>query len=143
MINKFKSIFAQAMLISFGILTAMTLEGIAYHFRGRDITFTWLSLVSIITVAFLSSIPGLLLLNVDKGSKAGIRLQIAIHCILVYGINMGLGYLFHWYDDAYGFIFITVAYILVYAFVWFGISWMGKHEADQINSALDSIRDEE
>lgn len=143
MINKIKTIFVQTILISFGIVFAMTFEGIFYHFIGDDIVFSWYHLFSIIFVSFISSIPGLLFDGMDKMSKKEFIIRLICHCALIFLITMVLGYLFHWYSSFLGFMLITISYFIIYAFVWFGISLLGRQDANQINTALDSIRDTE
>ena len=53
------------------------------------------------------------------------------------------GWLFKWYTQLDGFIFMTVIYFAVYAFTWIVTLWFHKREDSQINKALDDIRDEE
>ena len=141
--TKLKYIFEQTILIAFGIVLAMAMEGVGYHFAGEEISFTWMHLVSIIVVAFLCSIPGLLFVDMDKMSRGKFITRLITHCILVYVIVMGLGYAFAWYTKWFGLLLVSIAYLLVYGFVWVGIVWIGKKDAVEINSALDAIRDEE
>jgi cbb3-type cytochrome oxidase subunit 3 len=42
-----------------------------------------------------------------------------------------------------GFIFMTIIFFMVYVFVWLMTLWFHKRDENQINKALDDIRDEE
>lgn len=141
--SKIKAIFEQTILIVFGIVAAMALEGMIYHFRGKEPVFQWYHLVSILVAAFLCSIPGLLFMGMENMTRRVILTRMILHGILVYAITMGTGAVFGWYDSVQGFVYVSAAYFLVYIFVWISIMWMNRKDANKINSALDSIRDEE
>lgn len=143
MMTKFKLMFEQVLLISFGIVIVMSFGGIFAHFTEHDIYFSWYHLLSIPLTGIACSLPSMLLMEMEHMSRKGMILRMVLHCVLVYAITMIMGCLFSWYDSVVGFVAVTVSYFLVYHFVWVGASILGKQEAHEINAALDSIRDEE
>ena len=56
---------------------------------------------------------------------------------------LGLGWLFNWYSELEGALYIVGIFTFVYLFVWVASSWMGASDQKHINNALESIRDEE
>ena len=54
-----------------------------------------------------------------------------------------LGWLFKWYTNIIGYLFVILIFVCVYVFVWVMTKWFYVKEDKEINNALDSIRDEE
>ena len=66
-----------------------------------------------------------------------------LHCLALYAVIAGAGYLFGWYTDTESFLSVSVIFFLVYTFVWLSSLWLDKQDEKKINRALDAIRDEE
>ena len=141
--EKMKISFLNFLLISTGILFLISVEGIVYHMLGEEFSLPWYIPLSVILAGIICSAPTLLLLSFSEFSKRQFIARLIIHLIILYGIIVGLGYLFSWYRHWDGFLFLTVGYLMIYAFVWVGSIWLRKREDKMINDALDEIRDEE
>lgn len=141
--NKLKIVLQQAMMISFGILLGISAEAVYYRCVCDDITLKWYHPISIVLAGFLCSMPTLILLCDAEISRKKYRIRIAIHCVLVGAIVMGLGYFFNWYTNLTGFIFIVIEYFCIYAFVWACSLWIGVMDEKKINAAIKYIQDEE
>ena len=66
-----------------------------------------------------------------------------MHCLLLYAVVGGAGWLFRWYDDAESLISISIIFFIIYIFVWLSSHWLDKQDEKKINHALDTIRDRE
>ena len=88
----------------------------------------------------LCSLPSFIL-YIEKIKPFLIR--ILIHFILVFVSVSLLGWLFKWYTDIISYASVILIFVFVYVFVWVMTKWFYVKEDKEINSALDSIRDEE
>lgn len=140
--EKIRYIFIQILLIATGIVFVMSIEGIVAHLGGQTFVLQWYHPLSILASAVLCSIPSLFLLWFDR-SKRKFIVGLIIHFILLYAIIIGMGYIFKWYMQLDGFLFLSGSYVFVYCFVWGGALWLCKRDANAINGALNEIRDDE
>ena len=143
--NKLKLWLEQTMMISFAIFVGIIIEGLVYSFMGdnlADFNLTWLQLVSVILTGAVCSLPTLFWLTDDLPRNKFI-IRISLHCICLYAVVALFGFVFKWFEHMDGFIFMTIIYFMVYIFVWLVTLWFHKRDENQINKALDDIRDEE
>ncbi|MBQ5769408.1 MAG: DUF3021 domain-containing protein [Clostridiales bacterium] len=143
--NKLKLWLEQTMMISFAIFVGIIIEGLVYSFMGdnlADFNLTWLQLVSVILTGAVCSLPTLFWLT-DDLPKNKFIVRIILHCICLYAVVTLFGFVFKWFQHMDGFIFVTIIYFMVYIFVWLVTLWFHKRDENQINKALDDIRDEE
>ncbi len=143
--NKLKLWLEQTMMISFAIFLGIIIEGLVYSFMGdnlSDFNLTWLQLVSVILTGAVCSLPTLFWLTDDLPRNKFI-VRIILHCICLYAVVALFGFVFKWFQNMDGFIFVTIIYFMVYIFVWLVTLWFHKRDENQINKALDDIRDEE
>lgn len=143
--NKLKLWLEQTMIISFAIFVGIIIEGLVYSFMGdnlSDFNLTWLQLVSVILTGAVCSLPTLFWLT-DDLPKNKFIVRIILHCICLYAVVALFGFVFKWFQHMDGFIFVTIIYFMVYIFVWLVTLWFHKRDENQINKALDDIRDEE
>ena len=143
--NKLKLWLEQTMIISFAIFVGIIIEGLVYSFMGdnlADFNLTWLQLVSVILTGAVCSLPTLFWLTDDLPRNKFI-VRIILHCICLYAVVALFGFVFKWFQNMDGFIFVTIIYFMVYIFVWLVTLWFHKRDENQINKALDDIRDEE
>lgn len=141
--NKIKTLFQQALMISTGILFAIAAEGVFRHLAGSDIVLSWYHPLSILLTGFICALPSLLLMDIESLTKKQFIVRLILHCVLLYGIVVLAGYLFRWYGNVFEFVFVTISYFLIYALVWLATGWLGKKDENQINHALMDIQDEE
>ena len=143
--NKLKLWLEQTMMISFAIFVGIIIEGLVYSFMGdnlSDFNLTWLQLVSVILTGAVCSLPTLFWLT-DDLPKNKFIVRIILHCICLYAVVTLFGFVFKWFHHMDGFIFMTIIYFMVYIFVFLTTLWFHKRDENQINKALDDIRDEE
>ncbi len=143
--NKLKLWLEQTMMISFAIFVGIIIEGLVYYFMGdnlADFNLTWLQLVSVILTGAVCSLPTLFWLTDDLPRNKFI-VRIILHCICLYAVVALFGFVFKWFEHMDGFIFMTIIFFMVYIFVWLMTLWFHKRDENQINKALDDIRDEE
>ena len=143
--NKLKLWLEQTMMISFAIFVGIIIEGLVYSFMGdnlADFNLTWLQLVSVILTGAVCSLPTIFWLT-DDLPKDKFIVRIILHCICLYAVVTLFGFVFKWFQNMDGFIFVTIIYFMVYIFVWLMTLWFHKRDEKQINKALDDIRDEE
>ena len=138
--SKLKMVFLQTSFISLGIFLAVGIAQTVMHFLGNTYSTEWYFLLSVIFAGVLCSLPSLILYN-EKLKPFFIK--ILIHFTLVFAAVSLLGWLFKWYSDIISYLFVILIFIFVYAFVWIMTKWFYVKEDKEINSALDSIRDEE
>lgn len=145
--NKLKLWLEQTMTISFAIYVGIIIEGLVYAMKGDALTsfnLSWLQLVSVILTGAVCSLPTIFWLVSDTDiPKNKYIVRIIFHCIGLYAVVSLFGWIFKWYTQIDGFIMITIIYFLVYVFVWCVSLWFHKRDENQINKALDDIRDEE
>lgn len=144
---KLKLWLEQTMTISFAIYVGIIIEGLVYAMKGDALTsfnLSWLQLVSVIITGAVCSLPTIFWLVTDNDlPKNKYIVRIILHCIGLYAVVSLFGWIFKWYTQIDGFIMITIIFFLVYVFVWCVSLWFHKRDENQINKALDDIRDEE
>lgn len=135
-----KHLFTHTSIISFGIFIICGIAQIIYHFSGDPYTFDWYFIPSVILTSVICSLPSLLFMG---ETISFFKLKVVIHFMFLFAAVSFLGHLFRWYTDTMGYLIVMGMFILVYAFVWCMMLWIYKKDDKAINSALDSIRDEE
>ncbi len=143
MIEKLKVILMTTMMISFGILVGVSVQGIIWHLSGKSFSMDWCQLLSIVLTGVVCAIPSVLIVIAREWPKKKYIMMIVLHCVLLYAIVMTIGHIFNWFDTAAGAIAVSIEYVVVYAFVWLATLWYGMYDQKNINKALDEIRDEE
>ena len=138
--SKLKMLFLQTSFISLGIFLAVGIAQTVLHFFGNTYAADWYFLLSVILAGVLCSLPSFILYS-EKIKPFFIK--ILIHFTLVFAAVSLLGWLFKWYSGFIDYAIVILIFVFVYAFVWVMTKWFYVKEDKQINSALDSIRDEE
>lgn len=138
--DKLKFLVQQAMIISFGILIGVSIEGLAYR---EEIQFTWYHPLSILIAGVFCSLPTLFLWTEKELPKLQHRIRIGLHFLFLFAFVMGFGYVFRWYTMWVGALFVAVEFVFIYNFVWVATTWLGHRDQKDINEALKSIQDEE
>ena len=136
--NKLKMLFTQASFISVGIFLGVGIAQVIYHLMGDEYAPEWYFTLSVIFAGIICSLPSLLLC--DENFKTYL---IAVHFGILFIAVSLLGFLFKWYTNLIGYFIVMGIFVCVYAFTWFAMLWVYKKDDKAINSALDSIRDEE
>ena len=136
-------IIEQTFLLSFLMLTVTSIEGLYSYFAGAPEVFSWFVPLTLLFMSFLCSLPTLLLMTEKNLTKLQWRMRIAFHCVLLYALVMGGGYLFRWYTNLTYFIVTSVAYFVIYCLVWSFSIFLTKYDEKLINDALAVVRDEE
>ena len=138
--SKLKMLFLQTSFISLGIFLAVGIAQTIMHFFGNTYATDWYFLLSVIFAGVLCSLPSLILYNEEIKP---FFIKILIHFILVFAAVSLLGWLFKWYTGFIDYAFVILIFVFVYVFVWVTAKWFYIKEDKEINTALDSIRDEE
>ena len=141
--NILKKLFVQSMAISTSILFLNGINAVIQHLRGTDLVLQWYHPLTIVLVGILCAVPTILLRDSDTWDRKTFLLRVSLHCLALYAVIAGAGYLFGWYIDAESFLSVSVIFFLVYTFVWLSSLWLDKQDEKKINRALDAIRDEE
>ena len=141
--KKFKIILEQTFMLSFLMQVVMSLESLYSRIMDEPIFYDWYIPLSIICASFLCSLPTLVLMSECPMPKPLRRLLPLLHCILLYALVMGLGYLFHWYTTLTYFFVTSVSYFVIYALVWIFSLFLKKYDEKLINDALLAIQDED
>ena len=138
--SKLKMVFLQTSFISLGIFLAVGVAQTVMHFLGNTYATEWYFLLSVILAGVLCSLPSFILcIEIIKP----FFIRILIQFILVFAAVSLLGWLFKWYTNIIGYLFVILIFVCVYVFVWVMTKWFYVKEDKEINNALDSIRDEE
>ena len=135
-----KLLFMQASFISTGIFLGVGIAQIIYHLIGDEYISEWYFIPSVLLTGILCSLPVLLIAGENQSHY---KLRIVAHFSILFIAVSLLGLLFKWYSNFMGYAIVMLIFICVYVFVWIVTAWIYKEEDKQINSALDSIRDEE
>jgi MFS family permease len=135
-----KLLFMQASFISTGIFLGVGIAQIIYHLIGDEYISEWYFIPSVLLTGILCSLPVLL---IAEENQSHYKLRIAAHFSILFIAVSLLGLLFKWYSNFMGYAIVMLIFICVYVFVWIVTAWIYKEEDKQINTALDSIRDEE
>ena len=138
-----KKIFVQSMAISTAILFLNGINAVIQHFAGNDITLQWYHPVTIVLTGVLCALPTALLRDGEKWDRKTLLVRVSLHCLSLYAVVAGAGWLFGWYDDAESLVSISIIFFIIYVFVWLSSLWLDKQDEKKINHALDTIRDEE
>ena len=133
----------QTFFLSFLIQAVAGLEGLVAFINGDAGGLAWYIPLSFMLGSLLCSIPTLLFLTDKNLSKAEWRIRKVLHCLIVYAIVMGMGYLFHWYRNLTYFLVTTIAYFVIYTAVWMFTMFLERYDEHVINEALSRIRDED
>ena len=141
--NIVKKLFVQSMIISTSILFLNGINMVIQHFAGHDIALQWFHPVSIVLTGVLCALPTILLRDSDQWDRKTFWCRVPLHCLLLYAVVGGAGWLFRWYDDAESLISISIIFFIIYIFVWLSSHWLDKQDEKKINHALDTIRDRE
>ena len=141
--NITKKLFVQSMAISTAILFLNGINAVIQHFAGNDITLQWYHPVSIVLTGILCALPTVLLRDMDQWDRKTFWIRVSVHCLLLYAVVIGAGWLFRWYDNTESFISVSIIFFIVYVFVWLSSHWLDKQDEKKINHALDTIRDDE
>jgi len=139
--KKVKLILEQTFMLSFLMQVVVSLESLYSRIMGEPIVFDWYIPLSIVLASFLCSLPTLILMSERELPLR--RLLPLFHCILLYALVMGMGYLFHWYSTLTYFIVTTISYFVIYALVWTFSVFLKKYDEKLINDALLAIQDED
>lgn len=143
--KKWIDIFHQTLMASTGILFLLGIEGGVYFLLGNGDRFSlaWYQPLAILLTGFLCSLAIRILPFDREVSKRAWIIYIAVHFLINLSIVLLMGYLAGWYEDCVSFLITVSFYIIIYAFVWAGMIWFGKHEERIINQALAKMHDEE
>ena len=138
-----KKLFVQSVIISTSILFLNGINMVIQHFSGNDIVLKWYHPVSIVLTGVLCALPTFLLKDSDNWDRKTFWTRVPLHCLALWAVVVGAGYLFVWYNDLESFISVSVIFLIIYVFVWLASHWLDKQDEKKINKALDEIRDSE
>lgn len=138
--TKLKFLLVQASLISTGIFLGVGIAQLIYHLMDDDYIVNWYFIPSVLLTGILCSFPVLLLTSENAKHY---KIRIAVHFCTLFAVVSLLGWLFKWYTNILGYAVVMLIFVGVYVFVWVTSLWVYKKDDKAINSALDSIRDEE
>ena len=141
--NIMKKIFVQSMVISTSILLLNGINAVIQHFAGNDMILLWYHPISIVLAGSLCSLPTFLLRDMESWSRKTFAVRVILHCLSLYAVIVGMGYLFGWFTGLDGLAGVSFVFFVTYAFVWLSSHWLDQRDAKMINHALDSIRDRE
>ena len=141
--NMVKKLVVQSMISSTSILFLNGINMVIQHFRGSDLALQWCHPVSIILTAVLCALPTILLRDSDSWDRKTFWRRVPLHCLSLYAVVAGAGWLFRWYDNTESLISVSIIFFIIYVFVWLSSHWLDKQDEKKINHALDEIRDEE
>ena len=141
--NIVKKLFVQSMIISTSILFLNGINAVIQHFAGNDIALQWYHPITIVLTGFFCALPTILLRDRDEWDRKTLLTRVLLHCVALYAIVAGAGWLFKWYEDVESFASVSIIFFIVYTFVWLSSHWLDKQDEKKINRALDAIRDSE
>ena len=141
--NTVKKLFVQSMIISTSILFLNGIIMVVQHLAGNDMTLQWYHPITIVLTGVLCALPTVLLRDSDQWDRKTFWRRVPLHCLSLYAVVAGAGWLFGWYNDAESLISISVIFFIIYVFVWLSSHWLDKQDEKKINHALDTIRDTE
>lgn len=134
--EKVRMIFLQMTLIGFLILVWFSVVCAFADYQPE-----WYTPLSIVVIAFLTSLPTLILGNGENGRTG--KLRIALHYLALLAIVLLGGYVFKWYSGLDGGICLFIVFSVIYISVWIYTSLMYKHDERAINEALEKTHDSE
>ena len=138
-----KKLFVQSMIISTSIFFLNGINMVIQHFAGNDMVLQWYHPITIVLTGLLCSLPTILLRDSDQWDRKTFWRRVPLHCLSLYAVIAGAGWLFGWYRDAESLISVSVIFFIIYVFVWLSGHWLDKQDEKKINHALDTIRDDE
>ena len=141
--NMAKKLFVQSMIISTSILLLNGINMVIQHFAGNDLVLQWYHPITIVMTGILCAIPTILLQDSDQWDRRTFWCRVPLHCLLLYAVVAGAGWVLGWYRDAESLIGVSVVFFVIYVFVWLASHWLDKQDEKKINHALDTIRDAE
>ena len=141
--NIIKKLFVQSMAISTAILFLNGINMVIQHFAGHDITLQWYHPITIVLTGACCALPTMLLRDQDRWDRKTFWFHVILHCLSLYAVIVGAGWLFRWYSDPESFAGVSIVFFVVYVFVWLSSHWLDKQDEKRINHALDAIRDTE
>ena len=141
--NITKKIFVQSMAIATGILFLNGINAVIQHLAGNDMTLQWYHPITIVLTGICCALPTVLLRDEDQWNRKTFWIRVSVHCLSLYVIVIGAGWLFGWYTDTESFVSVSTIFFIVYVFVWLSSHWLDKQDEKKINHALDTIRDDE
>lgn len=141
--QKVRLIFNQALLISVGMMVVVGIMGCMYHIQGEEFVLPWYLPFSLLACGVACALPTLLLVDDGLLGRFPDYLRKIIHFITVLLVVSVFGYVFKWYADISEYISIMMSYVVIYFVVWIVTLLLYRQEAQQINQALNNIRDEE
>ena len=141
--NIIKKLFVQSMIISTSILFLNGISMVLQHLSGRDLVLQWYHPITIVLTGILCALPTILLRDSDRWDRKTFWIRVPLHCLALYAVVAGAGWLFRWYDNTESWISVSIVFLVVYIFVWLSSHWLDKQDEKKINHALDAIRDTE
>ena len=141
--NLIKKLFVQSMIISTSILFLNGINMVIQHLKGNDLSLQWYHPITIILTAVLCALPTILLRDSDRWDRKTFWRRVPLHCLSLYAVVIGAGWLFGWYDNVESWISVSIIFLIIYVFVWVSCHWLDKQDEKKINHALDTIRDPE
>ena len=108
--NILKKLFVQSMVISTSILFLNGISAVIQHFRGTDLVLQWYHPLTIVLAGILCAVPTILLRDYETWDRKTFRLRVALHCLALYAVIAGAGYLFGWYTDTESFLSVSVIF---------------------------------
>ena len=141
--KKTKLILEQTFMLSFLMQVVMGLEALYSYLINDPVSFSWYIPLTTLLASFLCSLPTLIFMTERELPKALQRTLPLLHCLLLYVLVMGMGYLFHWYSTLTYFLVTSVSYFVIYTLVWTFSNFLKKYDEKLINDALLTIRDED
>lgn len=140
--DKLKLLFQLILLISFGILLGVGIEGIVFTLLGESFVMEWHFPISVIVTSVLCSVPTLVLVK-EYNEKRIYYICSVIHAVLLFVIVAIMGYLFRWYASMEFLMPVFWIYVLVHIFVRGGLWFLAKKDETKINQALKDYSDKE
>lgn len=141
--DKAKVVFMHMMMISTGILFLVAIEGLIFHFYGKNIQLDWFDPLSFLGSGFLCALISLLVYDYGEMPKKKLIRRIILHCLIMFVVVIGTGFVCDWYENVPEFLFVAIGYFVIYILVWAATTWFCSQEAKKITKALDSIRETE
>ena len=106
--------------------------------RAGAVVFPWYLPLSLVLIAVLTSLPSLLLYDLESSPRW--RVRVGLHFLLLAGIVMSAGRLFRWYEDAVGAGVLFAVFCGIYALVWAVVYRGWQRDDARINERLSQRR---
>jgi len=130
----------QVLLIGFCELVFVAAIGVASRVQdpAGAVVFPWYLPLSLVLIAVLTSLPSLLLYDLESSPRW--RVRVGLHFLLLAGIVMSAGRLFRWYEDAVGAGVLFAVFCGIYALVWAVVYRGWQRDDARINERLSQRR---